>query len=61
MARNDEHMARRVSSGTLPAAVPATWRPQLLLQMAAEARPERPKAATVAVPFIVEECELRLD
>jgi len=29
--------------------------------MAAEARPERPKAATVAVPFIVEECELRLD
>ena len=53
VARNDEHIARRVSRGTLPAAVPATWRPQLLLQMAAAARPERPKAATVMGPFIL--------
>lgn len=53
VARNAEHISLRLArTGCLPA-VPITARPQLLLQMAADARPETPKAMRAKDDFIV--------
>lgn len=55
VARKDEHMAWRLSTGSLPGttAVPMTWRPQLLLQIEAAEKPARPRAARVREYFLM--------